>query len=311
MENTALRQTSSSALSDRTLRLSRHESNKTSGPALFLLAMVLSLVILPSLFPKSYTEPSALVLTSPSWQHCCGTDLNGRDLFYRMLTGGSISLLVGCSGALITLLVGTFYGMVAGYLGGWWDAGMTRFIDILYSIPRLIFILILINIFNERLQQYANHLGWSWLVGSSRILILIASLGLIEWLTMARLVRGQTLSLKERPFIAAAEILGQRPLIILWRHIFPNLVGLLVVMMTLSIPAVIIDEAFLSFLGLGVQAPMSSLGSLIAEGAAVINPLKGAWWTLLFPTSLLLLLLVTLNYLGNELRESHLQQRGE
>lgn len=271
--------------------------------------MVLLLLIGPYFFPRNYAEPGSMPFAAPSWQHWCGTDLNGRDLFYRMLTDGRVSLLVGCSGALITLIVGTFYGMVAGYLGGWCDIGMTRFIDILYSIPRLIFILIFINAFNERLQQSANHLGFSWLVSSSRILILIVSLGLIEWLTMARLVRGQTLSLKERPFIAAAQILGQRFVVILWRHIFPNLLGILLVTLTLSIPAVIIDEAFLSFLGLGVQAPMASLGSLLAEGAGAINPLKGAWWTLLFPALLLLLLLITLNYLGNELRELHLKKQ--
>lgn len=279
--------------------------------ALFLLGIVGLLLLGPYFFPKGYAEPSSLPFASPSWQHWCGTDLNGRDLFYRMLTGGTISLLVGCAGALITLLIGTSYGMIAGYAGGWCDAGMTRFIDILYSIPRLIFILIFINAFNERLQQTANHVGWSWLVGSSRILILIVSLGFIEWLTMARLVRGQTLSLKERPFVAAAQILGQRPVMILCRHIFPNLVGILMVTLTLSIPAVIIDEAFLSFLGLGVQAPMASLGSLLAEGAAAINPLKGAWWTLLFPALLLLILLMTLNYLGNELRELHLKKRNK
>lgn len=276
---------------------------------LFLSGIVVFLLLGPHFFPKSYTEPSNFPFAAPSWQHWCGTDLNGRDLLYRILTGGAISLLVGCSGALITLLIGTFYGMIAGYVGGWCDGGMTRFIDILYSIPRLIFILIFINLFNEHLQQIANHLGWSWLVGSSRILILIVSLGLIEWLTMARLVRGQTLSLKERPFVAAAQILGQRPVVILWRHIFPNLLGILLVTLTLSIPAVIIDEAFLSFLGLGVQAPISSLGSLLAEGAAAINPLKGAWWTLLFPGIFLVLLLLTLNYLGHELREAHLKKR--
>jgi len=275
---------------------------------LFLLGMMALLLIGPYFFQKGYAEPTSMPFASPSWQHWCGTDLNGRDLFYRMLTGGTISLLVGFAGALITLFIGTSYGMIAGYLGGWCDAGMTRFIDILYSIPRLIFILIFINAFNERLQQTANHLGWSWLVGSSRILILIVSLGLIEWLTMARLVRGQTLSLKERSFVAAAQILGERPVTILWRHIFPNLLGVLMVTLTLSIPAVIIDEAFLSFLGLGVQAPMASLGSLLAEGAAAINPLRGAWWILLFPAFLLLLLLITLNYLGNELREFHLKK---
>lgn len=274
----------------------------------FFLGIVALLLLGPHFFPKGYSEPSSMPFAHPSWQHWCGTDLNGRDLFYRMLTGGTISLLVGCVGALITLLIGTFYGMIAGYLGGWLDVVMTRLVDILYSIPRLIFILIFINAFNERFQQNANHLGWSWLVGSSRILILVLSLGLIEWLTMARLVRGQTLSLKERPFVAAAQILGQRPLTILYRHIFPNLLGILIVTLTLSIPAVIIDEAFLSFLGLGVQAPMASLGSLLAEGTTAINPLKGAWWTLVFPALFLTLILIVLNYLGNELREFHLKK---
>ncbi|HLB33227.1 MAG: hypothetical protein A3F67_04070 [Verrucomicrobia bacterium RIFCSPHIGHO2_12_FULL_41_10] len=275
----------------------------------FFLGIVLVLLIAPFFFPQSYREPSALTYTPPSWNHLCGTDLNGRDLCYRMLTGGQISLLVGCCGAILSLVIGTSYGMIAGYAGKGWDAGMTRFVDILYAIPRLIFVLIFINAFNDRLQQAADHLGWSWVVSSSRLLILIFSLGLIEWLTMARIVRGQTLSLKERQFIAAARVLGQSHLIILWRHILPNLVGILLVYLTLAIPSVIIDEAFLSFLGLGVQAPQSSLGSLLAEGAAAINPLKSAWWTLLFPSALLLTILLTLNQLGNELREFTLERK--
>ncbi len=273
-----------------------------------LLSIVVILIVLPWFFPISYREPSSLTYSTPSLQHLCGTDLNGRDLFYRILTGGQVSILVGCCGALISLIVGTSYGMVAGYLGGTWDNGMTRFMDILYSVPRLIFVLIFINAFNDKLQQAADHLGWSWVVSSSRILILILSLGLIEWLTMARIVRGQTLSLKERPFIEAAQVLGEKQRTILWRHILPNLMGILLVYMTLAIPSVIIDEAFLSFLGLGVQAPNSSLGSLLAEGAAAINPLHGAWWTLLFPSVLLLTTLLILNFLGNALREFHLQQ---
>ncbi|MBX9742695.1 MAG: ABC transporter permease [Chthoniobacterales bacterium] len=273
-----------------------------------LLLIIVGLIVLPLFFPQSYSNPSPLTYASPSWDHLCGTDLNGRDLFYRMLTGGQVSLFVGCCGALISLIVGTSYGMIAGYLGGAWDNGMTRFIDILYSVPRLIFVLIFINAFNDRLQHAADHLGWSWVVSSSRILILIFSLGLIEWLTMARIIRGQTLSLKERPFIAAAQVLGERHRRILWRHILPNLTGILLVYMTLAIPSVIIDEAFLSFLGLGVQAPKSSLGSLLAEGAAAINPLHGAWWTLLFPAALLLTTLFILNWLGNALREWQLKK---
>jgi oligopeptide transport system permease protein len=273
-------------------------------PLFLLLAIILILVAGPFFFPKSYQEPSALTFAPPSWQHLCGTDLNGRDLLYRMLTGGQISLLVGLAGAIISIFVGTAYGMTAGYLGGYWDTGMTRFIDVLYSIPRLIFVLIFINAFNDKLQHIAADLGLNWVVSSSRILILILSLGLIEWLITARIVRGQTLTLRERPFVAAAQVLGQSHNTILWRHILPNLTGILLIYMTLSIPSLIIDEAFLSFLGLGVQAPQSSLGSLLAEGAAAINPLKGAWWTLLFPAALLLLTLLTLNQLGNAMRES-------
>ena len=275
----------------------------------FLLLLIIGiLLIAPCFFPKYDKEPSSLTFAPPSWRHLCGTDLNGRDLCYRILTGGQVSLLVGCCGALMSLIIGTSYGMIAGTMGGWCDAGMTRFIDILYSIPRLIFVLIFINAFNERLQQAADHLGWSWVVGSSRLLLLVFSLGLIEWLTMARIIRGQTLSLKERQFIAAAQVLGQHKITILWRHILPNLFGVLLVYMTLSIPSVIIDEAFLSFLGVGVQAPKSSLGSLLAEGAYAINPLKSAWWTLLFPAILLLITLITLNQLGNALRESNLKK---
>lgn len=278
-------------------------------PLFFLITILLSLVIFPSFFPESYQEPSSLTYSSPTWLHPCGTDLNGRDLLYRMLTGGQTSLLVGWCGALLSLIVGTSYGMIAGYLGGSWDNGMTRLIDILYSVPRLIFVLIFINAFNDHLQHMADHLGWSWVVSSSRILILIGSLGLIEWLTMARLIRGQTLTLKERPFIEAAQVLGENHRTILWRHILPNLRGVLLVTLTLAIPSVIIDEAFLSFLGLGVQAPKSSLGSLLAEGAAAINPLHGAWWTLLFPAALLLIILLTLYDLGNSLREEQLQKK--
>lgn len=276
--------------------------------ALLLLGIVLFLIVTPSFFPKNYRLPSAATYAAPSWKHLCGTDLNGRDLAYRIVTGGQISLIVGFCGAVISLIIGTSYGMIAGYAGNWIDSNMMRFIDILYSIPRLIFVLIFINAFNDHLQQTAYYLGWSWIVTSSRIIILILSLGLIEWLTMARIIRGQTLSLKERPFVAVSQVLGQKNLTILWRHILPNLVGILLIYTTLSIPSVIIDEAFLSFLGLGVQSPQSSLGSLLAEGAAAINPLKGAWWTLLFPSLLLLFILLILNHFGNSLREESLKK---
>ena len=225
-------------------------------------------------------------------------------MLFRILQGGRVSLLVGVCGAAISLVIGTTYGLIAGSAKAGIDHLMMRLVDILYSVPRLIFILILINAFNQHLQQFASLHGWDWLVSSSRIVILIFSLGLIEWLTMARIVRGQTLSIKERSYVAAAKVLGEGYWMILRRHIFPNLAGIVLVYLTLAIPSVIVDEAFLSFLGLGVQAPQSSWGSLLSEGAASINPLRNAWWMLLFPSLAMLSTLLALYSLGNSMRRS-------
>lgn len=272
--------------------------------AFVLLVMSMAVVIGPLLFPSSYDLPAALTYSPPTLTHPCGTDLNGRDLLLRILNGGRISLLVGICGASISLLIGTTYGLVAGSARGSIDNSMMRLVDILYSVPRLIFILIFINAFNERLQVAANNQGWEWLVGSSRLVILILSLGVIEWLTMARIVRGQTLTLRERSYVAAARVLGEGYWTILRRHLLPNLAGIVLVYLTLAIPSVIIDEAFLSFLGLGVQAPQSSWGSLLSEGAASINPLRSAWWMLLFPSIALLTTLLALYSLGDAMRRS-------
>ena len=273
-------------------------------PSLLLAIMTACVVAGPLFFPASYGIPGSETYSPPTFAHLCGTDLNGRDLLLRLLEGGRISLLVGICGASISLLIGTTYGLIAGSARGSVDNAMMRLVDILYSVPRLIFILIFINAFNERLQLVANSHGWTWLVGSSRLVILILSLGLIEWLTMARIVRGQTLTLRERSYVAAARVLGEGYWTILRRHLLPNLAGIVLVYLTLAVPSVIIDEAFLSFLGLGVQAPQSSWGSLLAEGAASINPLRGAWWLLLFPSVALLSTLLALYGLGDALRRS-------
>ena len=233
-----------------------------------------------------------------------GTDINGRDILYRVLDGGRVSLLVGLSGAAISLLIGTLYGLIAGYCGGIIDSLMMRIVDVLYSMPRLIFILICINAFDLRLREMANTLGWDWLVASSRLVVLILSLGFIEWLTLARIVRGQTLALRSRPFVTAALALGQSHYRIILRHILPNLSGLILVYLTLTIPAVIIDEAFLSFLGLGIQPPMASWGALLADGASALNPLRIRWWLILFPALTLTLALLSLNFLGDKLRDA-------
>ena len=279
---------------------------KRSGTlsALVLGGMILIVLLAPPFFPPGHSLPGPDTYAAPSAVHPCGTDLNGRDLLYRILCGGRISLLVGLCGAGISLVVGTAWGLLSGMARPSVDNAMMRIVDVLYSVPRLIFILVFINAFNERLQIAANACGWEWLVGSSRLVILILSLGLIEWLTMARIVRGQTLMLREKSYVAAARVLGESHAMILTRHILPNLAGIILVYLTLAVPSVIIDEAFLSFLGLGVQAPQSSWGSLLAEGAAAINPVKGAWWLILFPALALLTTLLSLYGLGDALRRS-------
>ncbi len=220
-----------------------------------------------------------------------------------MLKGARISLLVGISGALISLSIGTAYGLVSGYAGGKLDMLMMRVVEILYSIPRLIVIIIAISAFDGPVQ------GWLWnhhlgaLNGYSRIIILVFALGIIEWLTMARIVRGQVLSLKSLQFVAAARSLGQSHVKIILRHLLPNLTGIVVIYLTLTIPAVILDESFLSFLGLGLQEPQVSWGLLLADAAQAINPIHSYWWLLVFPALAMSVTLLALNFLGDALRD--------
>lgn len=269
-----------------------------------LIMLFFAAFVLPFFLPPDFREPSQSQLAPPSLTHPFGTDLNGRDVLYRVLTGTQISIVVGLAGAMISLFIGTLYGMIAGYAGGRVDAAMMRLVDIFYSIPRLIFILVLINALNAWVKQFAMDMGWEWLVLYSRIAILILSLGFIEWLTMARIVRGQVLALKSRTFVTAAVALGQSHARILWQHLLPNLLGIILIYLTLTIPAVIIDESFLSFLGLGVEAPLASLGSLLSSGASAINPIKSSWWLLVFPAFVMIVLLLSLNLLGDALRDA-------
>jgi len=269
-----------------------------------LVVVAAAAAIGPELFPESYREPGPRQYAPPSWQHPFGTDLNGRDVLYRVLLGARISLVVGLAGAAVSLFIGTAYGLIAGYAGGKVDHLMMRLVDIMYSVPRLIFILIFINAFDGHVRDFAARMDWPWLVGYSRIVILVITLGLIEWLTMARIVRGQVLALKERSFIHAAQVLGQSHSKIILRHLLPNILPIVIVYLTLTVPAVILDESFLSFLGLGIQPPQASWGSLLAEGAQSINPLKIYWWLLLFPAATMSATLLALNYLGDRLRDT-------
>ena len=283
-------------------RILRRPAAKVCLAILALVALAAALG--PELFPAAYREPGPLQYAPPSWAHPFGTDLNGRDVFYRVLLGARISLVVGLAGAAVSLFLGTAYGLVAGYAGGRTDNFMMRIVDIMYSVPRLIFILIFINAFDGHLRNFASRMDWAWLVGYSRIVILVATLGLIEWLTMARIVRGQVLALKERPFVHAARALGQSHAKIITRHLLPNILPIVIVYLTLTVPAVILDESFLSFLGLGIQPPQASWGSLLSEGAQAINPLKIYWWLILFPAATMSATLLALNYLGDRLRDT-------
>jgi peptide/nickel transport system permease protein/oligopeptide transport system permease protein len=271
---------------------------------LVLAAVTLAAIIGPALLPAGYGEVSANQFSPPTPTHPLGTDLNGRDLLCQVLQGARVSLLVGFSGALISFVVGTAYGLIAGYAGGRTDSGMMRAVEILYSIPRLVIILVFINAFDSHLKDWMAASGLGGLVPDSRVVILILCLGLIEWLTMARIVRGQVLALKAQQFVAAAEALGQSHLKILTRHLLPNLMGIIVVYLTLTVPAVILDESFLSFLGLGIQPPQPSWGSLLETGAEVINPIRSNWWLLVFPALAMCITLLSLNFLGDALREA-------
>ena len=272
--------------------------------------MTLAAIFGPEWMPAAAREVSAAQFAPPSLAHPFGTDLHGQDLLYRVLSGARVSLAVGLAGALIAFFIGTAYGLISGYAGGRTDGVMMRFVEILYAVPRLIILLIAVNAFDSRVKTWLGGMGLPGLVAYSRIVILILSLGLIEWLTMARIVRGQVLALKAQTYVLAARSLGQSHWKILTRHLLPNLVGIIIVYLTLTVPAVILDESFLSFLGLGIQAPQASWGSLLADGAQAINPVKSYWWLLVFPAAAMSVTLLALNFLGDALRDV-LDPRGE
>ncbi len=285
--------------------LQRLLKNRVALAALALLVLVaVTAIVGPIFLPEEYGEVSALQFAPPSLAHPFGTDLNGRDVLHRTMAGARVSLLVGVCGACISLVVGVTYGLVSGYAGGRIDSAMMRLVEILYAIPRLVIIIVFIAAFDAPFKNWMVAHGLKEQAGFSKIVILILSLGLIEWLTMARIVRGQVLALKSRQFIAAARSLGQSQFKIITRHLLPNLLGVVIVYLTLAIPAVILDESFLSFLGLGVDAPQASWGSLLNEGAQVINPIRSNWWLLVFPAAVMSATLLALNFLGDGLRDA-------
>ena len=251
-----------------------------------LLLITLMIIFAPYLSPFEYDETDWDLISSPPSTdnaHIFGTDGVGRDLFVRTLYGGRMSLMVGVIATLVSLIIGISYGATAGYLGGRVDTVMMRIVDILYAMPFMFFVILLMVFFGRN------------------IYLIFIAIGAINWLDMARIVRGQTLSLKGREFIEAAQASGVTTARIILRHIVPNLLGIVVVYVTLTIPQVILVESFLSFLGLGVQEPDTSWGALVNEGA---QDMESAPWALLFPAGFLATTLFCFNFIGDGLRDA-------
>lgn len=250
-----------------------------------LAVLVLVAIVGPHLTPFSYDQINKDDVWAPPLTagHLLGADSLGRDLLARLLMGLRVSLAIGLVATLVSLVIGIAWGSVAGYVGGALDEIMMRVVDVLYSLPFIFFVILLMVTF-----------------GSNIILIFIA-IGAVEWLTMSRIVRGQTLGLKHKEFVEAARAAGLSQGGIISRHIIPNLLGPVVVYVTLTIPAVILAESFLSFLGLGVQPPMASLGTLIAGGA---QDMELAPWLLIFPALTMVVTLMSFNFIGDGLRDA-------
>ncbi len=263
----------------------RLKKNRPAMFGLFVLAALVTLSILaPWITPYSYAEQNLeLGPSAPSSAHWMGSDLFGRDLLTRMLYGSRISLAVGFIATAVALLIGVTWGALAGYLGGRIDALMMRAVDVLYALPFTIFIILLMVVFGNN------------------IILLFLAIGAVEWLTMARIVRGQVLHVKQQDFVEAAVSLGLTRLQIITRHVIPNVMGPVIVYATLTVPNVILLESFLSFLGLGIQPPQSSWGLLISYGVETMEEYP---WLLIYPAALLSLTLFSLNFLGDGLRDA-------
>ena len=253
------------------------------GAGILCVVVVLSIAG-PWFTPYSFEDQdTALGAAAPSASHWLGTDPLGRDLLARILYGGRVSLLVGVAATSVSLLIGVLYGAIAGFAGGRLDSIMMRIVDVLYALPFTIFVIILMVFFGRN------------------FFLLFLAIGAVEWLTMARIVRSQVLSIREKEYIEAAHVLGLSRRRIILRHILPNTLGPVIVYVTLTIPQVMLVEAFLSFLGLGVQPPMSSWGILIREGVETMEEFP---WLLLYPSIALSLTLFSLNFLGDGLRDA-------
>ncbi len=265
----------------------RFRRNRAAMGSVVVLTLIgVTSILVPMFWPHGIEDASwEHIMTAPSvkaW-HWFGTDANGRDLLVRVFYGGRISLSIGLLTTLVALLIGVGYGATAGFVGGRLDSVMMRFVDVMYSLPLLFFIIILVTVFGRN------------------IFLVFIAIGAVEWLTMSRIVRGQTLTIKTREYVEAAEAVGMSRLMILRRYIIPNVLGPVVVYVTLLIPTNILVESYLSFLGLGVQEPLTSWGLLISQGA---GQLDSAPWLLFFPATFLTVTMFCFNFIGDGLRDA-------
>ncbi|CAQ84127.1 MULTISPECIES: oligopeptide ABC transporter permease OppC [Photorhabdus] len=261
--------------------------NRAAIASLCLLSLITLFVILaPMLAQFTYDDTDWAMMSMPPDSesgHYFGTDSSGRDLLVRVAIGGRISLMVGIAAALVAVIVGTLYGSLSGYMGGKIDSIMMRLLEILNSFPFMFFVILLVTFFGQN------------------ILLIFVAIGMVSWLDMARIVRGQTLSLRRKEFIEAALVCGVSTRHIVLRHIVPNVLGVVVVYASLLVPSMILFESFLSFLGLGTQEPLSSWGALLSDGA---NSMEVSPWLLLFPAGFLVVTLFCFNFIGDGLRDA-------
>ena len=272
----------SSLFKDALIRLTTNKLSLFS--LIYIVSLIVMALITPFVAPFDYAyQDLSLGASAPSADHLLGTDTLGRDLLTRMMYGSRISLMVGFLATSVALVIGVIWGTVAGFSGGKTDAIMMRIVDTLYGIPFIILIILLMVIFGRNL------------------ILLFLAIGAVEWLTMARIVRSQVLNLSKQEFILSAEAMGVSKISIVFRHLIPNAMGPVIVYATLTVPQIMLLEAFLSFLGLGVQPPLSSWGLLIRDGAV---SMEEYWWLLIFPSLAFSMTLFSLNFIGDGLRDA-------
>lgn len=275
-------QNNSSLWNDAYRRLIQNKAAMVGG--MILVFFIICAIFAPLIAPYSYSyQDLDLGASKPSWEHLLGTDVMGRDLLSRILYGARISLMVGFVATGVALVIGVSWGIIAGYFGGRVDSIMMRIVDVLYGLPFIIFIILLMVIFGRNL----------WL--------LFGAIGAVEWLTMARIVRGQVIGLKNQEFVLAAQAMGVSNMSMFKKHLFPNILGPIAVYATLTIPQVMLLESFLSFLGLGIQPPMSSWGTLIKDG---VESMEEYSWLLIYPGLTFTITLFALNFFGDGLRDA-------